>query len=129
MVDSTFHPYCSGSRNAYQKSLLGDLNTGVWLQIDHLIEASAHAPQRPMVTYTRMGAGEQTGERWSGGLPPLLLFHQPFEWQLDEYLECSTAVQAFAFINTSATFGIRTQALWRSNQRHLPPYRLGSRIN
>ncbi|GFV85755.1 hypothetical protein TNCV_2003751 [Trichonephila clavipes] len=29
-------------------------NTGVSLQTDHLIGASAHAPQRPMVTYTEM---------------------------------------------------------------------------
>ncbi|GFU47218.1 hypothetical protein TNCV_3000251 [Trichonephila clavipes] len=35
-------------------SLLGDLNTGVSLQTDHMNWNSAHAPQRPMVTYTGM---------------------------------------------------------------------------
>ncbi|GFX42784.1 hypothetical protein TNCV_2930771 [Trichonephila clavipes] len=36
--------------------LLGDLNTGFSLQSDHLIGTSAHAPQRPIVTYTGMGS-------------------------------------------------------------------------
>ncbi|GFX30529.1 hypothetical protein TNCV_3461801 [Trichonephila clavipes] len=54
-VDSAFHPYCSRSINEYHTSLLRDLNTGVSLQIDHLIGTSAHAPQRLMVTYTGMG--------------------------------------------------------------------------
>ncbi|GFX70065.1 hypothetical protein TNCV_4615031 [Trichonephila clavipes] len=35
-------------------SLLGDLNTGGSFQTDHQIGTSAHAPQRPTVTNTRM---------------------------------------------------------------------------
>ncbi|GFV02427.1 retrovirus-related Pol polyprotein from transposon 17.6 [Trichonephila clavipes] len=48
-VDSAFHPYCSGSINEYQACW------GVSLQTDYLIGTSAHAPHRPMVTYTGMG--------------------------------------------------------------------------
>ncbi|GFS88584.1 hypothetical protein TNCV_1461881 [Trichonephila clavipes] len=42
-VDSAFHPYCSGSINEYQACLR------VSHQIDHLIQISAHAPQRRML--------------------------------------------------------------------------------
>ncbi|GFX39051.1 hypothetical protein TNCV_3426371 [Trichonephila clavipes] len=53
-ADSTVPPYCSGSINEYQ-SLLGDLTLEVSLQTDPLIGTSAHAPQRPTITYTGMG--------------------------------------------------------------------------
>ncbi|GFW98169.1 hypothetical protein TNCV_2492221 [Trichonephila clavipes] len=39
--------------NEYQACL--DTYTGVSLQSDHLMGTSAHAPQRPMATYTEMG--------------------------------------------------------------------------
>ncbi|GFW67572.1 hypothetical protein TNCV_3392431 [Trichonephila clavipes] len=48
------YPYCSGSINEYQ-AYLGTKTLGVSLQTDHLIETSAHAPQRPMTTYAGMG--------------------------------------------------------------------------
>ncbi|GFV81119.1 hypothetical protein TNCV_2271031 [Trichonephila clavipes] len=48
-INSTFHPYCSGSINEYQ-ACLGTKTLGVSLQTDHLIGTSAHAPQRPMVS-------------------------------------------------------------------------------
>ncbi|GFU70104.1 uncharacterized protein TNCV_2752391 [Trichonephila clavipes] len=54
-VNSTFRPYCSGSINEYQKLARELKHWGVSIQTHHLIGASAHEPQRPMVTYIRMG--------------------------------------------------------------------------
>ncbi|GFX72613.1 hypothetical protein TNCV_4062091 [Trichonephila clavipes] len=53
-VDSAFQPYCSGSINEYQACLV-TYTLGISLQADHLIWTSAHAPQRPMVSFTGMG--------------------------------------------------------------------------
>ncbi|GFU77249.1 hypothetical protein TNCV_4126261 [Trichonephila clavipes] len=52
-VDSSFHPFI-GSINEYQACLESKI-LGASLQTDHLIWTFAHAPQRPMVTYTGMG--------------------------------------------------------------------------
>ncbi|GFV54704.1 APP_N domain-containing protein [Trichonephila clavipes] len=64
-VNSTFHPYCSGSINEYQ-ARLGTETLGVSLQTDHLIRTSAHALQRPMVTCTGMGT-EDTSDNLDSG--------------------------------------------------------------
>ncbi|GFU76859.1 transcription factor Sox-6 [Trichonephila clavipes] len=52
-IDSAFHLF-SGSVNEYQ-ACLGTKPWGFSLETDHLIETSALAPQRPIVTCTEMG--------------------------------------------------------------------------
>ncbi|GFV62633.1 hypothetical protein TNCV_2528581 [Trichonephila clavipes] len=53
-VDSAFHPRYIGSINEYQVCF-GSQTLKVFLQTDHQIGTSVHAPQRPMVTCIMMG--------------------------------------------------------------------------
>ncbi|GFW53125.1 hypothetical protein TNCV_3293731 [Trichonephila clavipes] len=121
-VDSAFHLF-SGSINEYQ-ACLGTKTLRVSLQTDHLIETSAHAPQRPMSSskkHTDLGSylhptNTCIGQIQFKGTAPINvseLFLQP-----ESLTTHPEEITCRGFLRTSVAF---------PKDSHLQPFGLGTR--